>query len=73
MKLPRKLKKEIKKGVFVRFDNIEFLPKIKETETTRSVRFNTAPTFKGSNTKSFRRLCKLYRKAFYKGSKNLNN
>lgn len=58
LKLPRKLKKELKKG-FNR--NIRtFSPHLSQNPIACSVYSYT--TYSGSNTKSFRRLCKYVRK-----------
>ena len=59
-KLPRKLKKELKKG-FTR--NIKSgAPEIKESPTGICTSMFMAVSYSGINTKSFRRLCRFARK-----------
>lgn len=60
LKLPRKLKKEVKKGFVLNGHNSPMRFSSNPFETSVSSFFNY--TYLGSNTKSFFRLCKVMRK-----------
>lgn len=58
LKFPRKLKKEVKKGIV----RNTYQSKIRITRNPLSCLMYYGTTYSGSNTKSFRRLCKYIRK-----------